>query len=112
MPRKEHKIFILGDSHTRKCVANVKPHLSDNFEIEGLVKPGSGVEILGSCAKNAFKNLSKRDVIVFSGDANDIGKNNPKQAKKCIVDFMKLNNRTNIILLSVPRHMICPVLRV
>jgi hypothetical protein len=33
MPRKEHKIYIFGDSHSRKCAANVKAHLSDNFEI-------------------------------------------------------------------------------
>jgi hypothetical protein len=100
-PRKEHKIFILGDSHSRKCAGNVKPHLSDNLEIEGLVKPGLGI-ILVTSAKNYIRNLSKRDVIVFSGSANDTRKNNPKQALKCIVDFIKLNNHTNIILLNIP----------
>jgi hypothetical protein len=105
MPSKEHKIFILGDSHSRKCAANVKPHLTKNFEIEGLVKPGSGTNILVTSAKNYIKGLSKRDVRLFSGDANDTGKNNPKQALKHIVDFMKLNNHTNIALLSIPhRH--------
>jgi hypothetical protein len=68
------------------------------------VKPGSGIDILVTSAKNDIKNLSKSDVIVFSWDANDIGKNNPKQALIHIVDFMKLNNHTHIILLSIAHH--------
>jgi hypothetical protein len=101
MSRKEHKIFILGDSHSRKCAANVRTHISDNFETEGLVKPGSGTDILVTSARI----YQKRDVIVFSGGANDIGKNNPKEALKRIVDFITLNNHTNIILLSIShRH--------
>jgi RNase H-fold protein (predicted Holliday junction resolvase) len=49
--------------------------------------------------------LTKSDVIVFCGGANDVGMNNAKMALKHITDFIKENNPTNIILLSVPhRH--------
>jgi hypothetical protein len=47
----------------------------------------------------------KSDVIVFCGDANDVGINNAKLALKCITNFIKENSHTNIILLSVThRH--------
>ena len=44
--RKEHKILIIGDIHTRGCAWNVETHRSDKFEVSGLMKPGSGKNIL------------------------------------------------------------------
>jgi hypothetical protein len=45
IPRKEHKIVIIGDSHSRGCAWNLKPYLSDKFEVSSLVKPGSCTSI-------------------------------------------------------------------
>jgi hypothetical protein len=42
----------------------------------GFVKLGSGVNILTKSAKNEVMNLTKRDVMVFWGGANDLSKNN------------------------------------
>jgi len=36
----------MGDSHARNCAANVKTDIRDNFEVQGLVKPGVGTDIL------------------------------------------------------------------
>jgi hypothetical protein len=49
---KDHKVLILGASHTRNCAANVKTDIRDNFEVQGLVKPGSGTDILMNSANN------------------------------------------------------------
>jgi hypothetical protein len=44
--RKEHKIVIIGDSHSRGYAVEVKSHLTNTFEVISLVKPGAGAEIL------------------------------------------------------------------
>lgn len=44
-------------------------------------------------------------MIVFCGGANDVSKNNAKQALRNINDFLMNNNHINIILVSIPhRH--------
>jgi hypothetical protein len=63
--RKEHEILIISDSHTRRCAWNMKIHLSDKFEINGLVKPGSATNILVRSAKNGNMTLTKHNVIIF-----------------------------------------------
>jgi hypothetical protein len=85
----------------------VENHLSNNFEVTGLVKPGAGAEILVKCAMSDIVNLTKSDVIVFCGGSKDVSKNNASRALKCTLHCMKDkdNNNTNIILLSAPhRH--------
>ena len=52
-----------------------------------------------------IKNLTKNDVVIFCGGANDVAKNNSETALKHIRNFLKSINHTNIILVSVPhRH--------
>jgi hypothetical protein len=38
--------MIVGDSHSKGCAANVKSYLSDNYKVQGLVKPGTCMDIL------------------------------------------------------------------
>jgi hypothetical protein len=102
--RKVHKIMIIGDSHARGCSERVKNLLSNKFEVNGLVKPGTGTDVLTNSAKNEVRKLTKRDVIVFWGGANDVSKNNSKIGLRHIINFVKDNSHTNIILLSVPHR--------
>ena len=44
--RKDHKVLIIGDSRTRHCATNVKSEIKDNYDVQGLVKPGAGAGIL------------------------------------------------------------------
>jgi hypothetical protein len=44
--------------------------------------------------------LSKSNVLIFCGGANDVGKNSTKALH--VMDFIKTNNHTNIILVTVP----------
>lgn len=50
----------------------------DNFEVQGFVKPGAETDILVNSATSdrPIMNLTKSDVLIFSGGANTVGKNN------------------------------------
>jgi hypothetical protein len=76
VPERKRKLVITGDSHARGCAVRVKNLISDKLEICGFVKPGSGVNILTKSAKFEVMNLTKRNVIVFWGGANNVSKNN------------------------------------
>jgi hypothetical protein len=49
---KDHKVLIIGNSHIRNCAANVKSNVKDNFEIQGVVKPGARTNILVNSVNN------------------------------------------------------------
>jgi hypothetical protein len=99
---KVHKVLIIGDSHARNCAANVKADIRDNFEVQELVKPGAGTDILVNSANNDIMSLTKSDVLIFCGGANSVGKKNSTKALQHSMDFIKTNNHTIIILVSVP----------
>ena len=69
------------------------------------MKPGARAGILVNIANSDIKNSTKNDVVIFCGGANDVAKNNSKTALRHIRNFIKSNNLSNIILVSVPhRH--------
>jgi hypothetical protein len=68
------------------------------------VKPGSGVNILTKFAKNEVMNLTKGNVVLLWVDANDMSKNNSEIGLSHIINFVKDNGHTNIVLLSVPHR--------
>jgi len=43
---KEHKIVIIGNTHSRVCAMRVKHYLNNKFEVNGLAKPRTGVYIV------------------------------------------------------------------
>jgi hypothetical protein len=49
-------------------------------------------------------NLTKNDVVIFCGGANDVAKNNSITALRHIRNCINSNSRTNIILISVPHR--------
>jgi len=99
---KAHKILIIGDSHVRNCASNVKSNINGNFKVQGIVKPGAEAIILTNSVKNEIKSLSKSDVVVFCGGANDVGRNNATKALQQISNFIAHSENTNIILTTAP----------
>jgi hypothetical protein len=51
---------------------------------------------------NYDMSLSKSDVLIFCGGVNNVGKNNSTKALQHIMDFIKTNNHSNIILVAGP----------
>ena len=62
---KEHKIVIIGNTHSRVCAMRVKNYLNNKFEVSGLVKPRTGVYIVLNSTIKDIVDLTKSDVIVF-----------------------------------------------
>jgi len=102
--KKDQKILIIGDSHTRLWTQNVKSHIKENVHVQGLVKPGAGVDVLVTTANSDITRLTKNDVVIICGGANDVAKNNAKMAPNHISNFVKSNNHTNIIVTNLPHR--------
>ena len=62
---KEHKIVLIGDSQPRGCAVRLKNY--ENRKLNGLAKPGTGVDILVNSARKDIVNLMKRVAIAFCG---------------------------------------------
>ena len=65
--RRKHKVLIIGDSHARGCAAEVSPNLKEDFNVSGLVMPGSKLQSITNMAKKEIAALTKNDVIVVWG---------------------------------------------
>ena len=87
--RKDHKVLIIGNSHTRHCATNVKSKIKDNYDVQGLVKLGAGAGILVNSANSEIASLTKKDGVVLCGDANNVSKNNSKTALRHIETLSK-----------------------
>jgi len=72
--KKDHKMLIIGDSHTRLCATNVKSEMKKNYDVQELVKPGAGAGMLVNTANSDIKNLTKNDIVIFCGGTNDVAK--------------------------------------
>jgi hypothetical protein len=69
------------------------------------MKSGADLSTLSNSVKDTVLTLGKNYVLVFSGGANDISKDNSKMGLRHILNFVSNNTHTNIILLGVPhRH--------
>ena len=101
---KKHRIIVIGDSHARGCAAEIKSNLDDDFEVQGFVNPGTGLNTIITCAKKDIQQLSKQDVAVVWGGSKDVGKNETKQGINWIQSFVQTNKHTNIILMEVPHR--------
>jgi hypothetical protein len=107
--KKQHKVIILGDSHTRGCAAKVKHLLNNDFEVLRFVNPGSGMKFIKDTARVKLQELTKKDVVVLLGDSNDIARNNSIAGMKHLLEFVINANHTNVILMSTPHR--CDLIR-
>ena len=102
--KKDHKIVIIGDSHARLWAQNVKSPIKGNFQVQGLIKPGAGVETLVTSVNSEIPSLTRKDVVIICGGANDVAKNNAKMALNQISNLVKSYNNTNIIVINLPHR--------
>jgi hypothetical protein len=103
--RNKHKVLIIGDSHTRKCAVELRHNLDHRYEVSGFIKPGATTQEIVKTTEDEISALKSNDVLILWVGANDISRNNTKEAQKCILKFMEVHKKTKIILLSSPlRH--------
>jgi hypothetical protein len=49
--QKKRKIILIGDSHARGCVAEIKLNLDEGFKFQGFVNRCTGVNTITTFAK-------------------------------------------------------------
>jgi len=96
------KIVVIGDSFARGIAGELVHNLGSTFEVIGHVKPGSGIKMITDSANQDVSTLTKKDVVVVWGAANDIAKNEAKNALTHITNFVELRKHTNVLLVWVP----------
>ena len=99
---RRHKIAMIGDSFLRGIRENVELSLSDKFGIYSMVKPGCELNTLLESANSVLGSLTQRDIILICGGANDFNSDKGESSIDRIVEFIKTNNHTNIVLTNVP----------
>jgi hypothetical protein len=100
-----NRVVIIGDSHLKGSVERTGNYLSSGFEVSGLIKPGVGIENILGKKESGMYNLTKSDVLVCNGGANDVYNNNSKKALVQFGKFIQDNNNTNLIVIDIPhRH--------
>jgi hypothetical protein len=57
--RKKHKVIVIGDSHARGCVVEIKSNLED-FEVQGVVSPGAGINTIITSATRDIQQLPNK----------------------------------------------------
>jgi len=101
-----HKVLIIGDSHARNCADLLQDNLSTDFKVTSFVKPGASMNEIVNTARNEIKTLQSDDLIVVWGGANDIRKNNMREAMKSVSKFVDTNQDLNIVLIILLADMI------
>ena len=97
-----HKVLIIGDSHARNCANLLQDNLSVDFKVTSFVKPSANVRELVNTARNEIKALHSDDLVVVWGGANDISKNNTREAMNSVLEFVNTNQELNIVLINSP----------
>jgi hypothetical protein len=99
---KKHRVILIGDSNLKGYACNIQSLLSDNYTLYSIVKPGSTTSELKESAKEEVSQLSHDDVIIICSGTNDFEPNKFAVTFHNIMNFVKNNDHTNIILLRVP----------
>jgi hypothetical protein len=104
-----YKVLLIGDSHAKKCALDLRHNLDHSYEVCGFIKPGASSSEIIKTAEKEVSSLKQDDVVILWTGANDISRNNSKDALKNLSWFMSANDEVNVILInSLPRHDLMP----
>jgi hypothetical protein len=99
---RKHRILLVEDSYIRGYVSTLKPLLNNDYDLCGVVKPGSGTSEVSESAEEIAGQLTHDDVIVICSGTNDYDQNDFSRTFRNIKDYVTRNNHTNIPLMNVP----------
>jgi len=94
----------MGDSHARDCAEKISNYLGNIYEVTGYVHPSSGFKVITNSAKKEITNMTKRDVVIVCGGANNINKNESIKALKSVIQFVQNRSNTNMIIMNAPHR--------
>jgi len=99
---KKHKIIRIGDSNIKGYACNLKSLLSNNYEFYSIVRPGSTTSELKESAIEEVSQLCHDNVIIICSGTNDYEPHKFSLTLHNIMNYVKSNSHTNIILMNVP----------
>jgi hypothetical protein len=67
-------VLFLGDSHARECASEIKRHLNNEYKVFGFINTGSGMKDKKGSPKMKVTQLTREDIVVLWGGANDVGR--------------------------------------
>jgi hypothetical protein len=65
--RSEHKLIIIGESHAKKCAAELCHNLDHRYEVCGFIKPGARSNEIIKTAQEGVSSLKHKDIMVLWG---------------------------------------------
>jgi hypothetical protein len=95
-------VTLIGDSFRRGIRENVELSLSNKFGIYSMIKPGCKLNTPLQSANRASGGFTDKDVIFICCGANDFNSDKDEPTIDHIMEFIKSNNHTNIVLANVP----------
>jgi hypothetical protein len=87
-----------------KNKAKKKQKLNNDYEVQGIVKPGSTMESLINTSSSDIRKLTDSDVCLIWGGTHDVGKNESKKGSTALKECVKKYNHMNIIAVNVPHR--------
>ena len=93
---------MVGDSFAKGIASKLIHNLGSAFEVIGHVRPGSGMKVIMELANQEITTLTKKDMVVVWGGANDIARNEANNALTHIIKSVKSRKHRNMLLVCVP----------
>jgi hypothetical protein len=100
----KQKILVIGDSHTRGIASEIQLNLDDDFEIQGIVRPGSDLAAITHTVNRDTGALTKQDAIVVWGGVRGISRNESQKGLRQIRKSVLRHSQTNILVVNVPNR--------
>ena len=87
-------------------ITGLRLEVNTKFEVSVWIKPGANTEESVNTLEKDLKCLSKKDVIVINGGANDIGsmRNQTDMVLIKMAQFMQKHSNSNIIVVNIPHR--------
>ena len=101
-PLSKHRIILLGDSHLRGYARSLQSIVNKDYDILGIVKPGSCSNELKESITEGLAQCSFNDLILINTGTNDLELNGFMTTFQNIGNFLVHNNHSNILLMSIP----------
>jgi hypothetical protein len=102
--KEKRKILIIGDSHAQGIASEIKLNLNDDFEIQGIVKPGSGPAAITNTVYRETNTLTKQDAVVVWGGIRDVSRNESQKGVCQLRNFVEKHDKTNVLVVYVPKR--------
>jgi hypothetical protein len=102
--KAKRKILIIGDSHARGITSEIQLNLDNDFEIQGIVKPGSDIAAVTHIASRDTSALTKHDALVIWGGIRDISRKESQNGLCQIRNFLKRHSQTNVLEVNVTKR--------